>query len=131
MGLVGGLWTTTFAWLALRANFALTNVGVLAGGLMAIAASWGLGRRREWARQSFIGVQIYGFVVMCTRALFPQLLYRGVKFPENFPPEMRDVALRQARSAATLSLVPAFLIGAFVVYKLMSRRVREEFQAQD
>ena len=128
-GLLGGLGTVAVGWAALKIGFSLTNIGALAGGLVAISASWGLWRRREWARQSFIGVQIYGLAFVIARVLFPGLIYRSIRFPPNLPPEIHDMALRNARSAAVFAMVPAVLIGGFVIYKLTSRRVREEFAA--
>jgi hypothetical protein len=128
LGLFGGLGTTAVAWFALRAHFTMTSVGALGGGLMAVAASWGLRHRREWARQSIIGVQLYGFVLVIVRILSP---LSGATIPTNLPREVREQAIHVARANAIESLVIALLFGGYTIWKLNTRRVREEFAEQD
>ena len=107
-GIVGGV----LGCLGIAAMFVsgtgLPPVGRLLGAPAALAAAIGLRNRRNWARLSYIGVTGLGFVATPFTVIRAQL-----------PP------------AVWFALVPVLAVQGFIVYKLCSRDVREEFGVEE
>jgi hypothetical protein len=109
----------------------LQTVGMAAGGVMAVAAAWGLLKRKNWARLSFIGVQALAIA---------QAFYRIAVIPRDLSARMTAMGLTAedvrasvatARSAALVFAVIFTIINGLIIAKLCSPRVREEFEEQD
>lgn len=89
------------------ARLELASISTLGGGVMALVAAIGLKRRRNWARLSYIGVQVIGIVRILTLAL----------------------AQSQARSAVFTGVLVYALINGLIIAYLCSPSVLEEFDA--
>ena len=105
-------WSFTAAWVA--------------GGLIAIAASVGLVRRMEWARRSFLGVQVFAIATALYRfAVLPSVLMRASGDPSGVTREWAG----NMRGAMLPYTIVFIVINLLVIAKLTSRGVLEEFDA--
>ena len=107
LGILSGLGATVMGVAMVSARLELASISTLGGGVMALVAAIGLKRRRNWARLSYIGVQVIGIVRILTLAL----------------------AQSQARTAVFTGVLVYALINGLIIAYLCSPSVLEEFDA--
>jgi uncharacterized membrane protein HdeD (DUF308 family) len=108
LGILSGIGTVSSGALMLAAVPGLRGFGWLTGGVLALITALGLRRRREWARRSYIGVQLFN----CA----------------NFFVHMRGTPTAVRGGLLVMAIGYTAINGIIIAY-LCSRKVREEFEA--
>lgn len=127
-GIVSGCMATLGGVVLMAAGPAgIRSGGILASGVMGLAAALGLRRRRHWARLSFIGVQALTIaqslitVVSSQSRMMEQLIASGLPAEEA-----RSLAATARNTSLVFALVFA-VINGLIIAKLCSPEVRQEF----
>jgi hypothetical protein len=110
LGIFSGIGTLASGAIMVAAMPGVRGFGWLAGGVLGLITSVGLRRRREWARRSYIGVQIFN----CAN-----FLYRIAGIPAGY------------RGGMLITPLAFTAITGLIIAYLCSPKVREEFESGD
>jgi len=129
-GIIGGAFGTLVGLGILAFSPTLTALWILLGAVAGLICSLGLRQRRNWARLSFIGVQVYGILNVVVTAVRGPVPAGALRDAGVSAAQAREV-MSMMRGAALAGYAVYVLINLLIIAKLCSRQIREEFGVAD